>query len=71
MMNNKKSSAPLLLAGLAALAYYKYKKMTPEQKNNIVASVKQKGKDLYDKYVPQSVKDMINQHQASEATPNA
>ena len=35
----------LLLAGLAAFGYYKYSKMTPEQKNSLVA----KGKDLLNK----------------------
>jgi hypothetical protein len=42
MVSNK---AKLLLAGLAAFGYYKYSKMTPEQKNNLVA----KGKDLLNK----------------------
>ncbi|HEY9341805.1 MAG TPA: hypothetical protein VIQ23_09505 [Hanamia sp.] len=52
MLENKRSAAPLLLAGLAAFAYYKYSKMTPEKKNDL----KEKGKDLLDKYVPQPLK---------------
>lgn len=59
MNRNKKSSTPLLVAGLAAFAYYKYKKMSPEDKDNLVSSVKQKGMDLYEKYIPQSLKDVI------------
>lgn len=59
MSTNKKSSTPLLVAGLAAFAYYKYKKMSPEEKNDLVSSVKQKGMDLYEKYIPQSIKDVI------------
>ncbi|HEX7903483.1 MAG TPA: hypothetical protein VF487_06365 [Chitinophagaceae bacterium] len=35
----------LLVAAAAALGYYKYSKMTPEQKNRL----KQKGKDFVDK----------------------
>jgi hypothetical protein len=56
MLENKRSAAPLLLAGLAAFAYYKYSKMTPERKNDL----KEKGKDLLDKYVPQSVRKLFN-----------
>ena len=35
----------LLLAGLAAFGYYKYSKMTPEQRNNLI----EKGKGLLNK----------------------
>jgi hypothetical protein len=56
MLENRKSAAPLLLAGLAAFAYYKYSKMTPEKKHDL----KEKGKDLLDKYVPQSVKKLFS-----------
>ena len=59
MNTNKKSNTPILLAGLAAFAYYKYKKMSPEKKDNLVSTVKQKGMDLYEKYMPQSLKDAI------------
>ena len=53
---NTKSNAPLLLAGLAAYAYYKFNKMSPEKKNEL----KQKGMDLVDKYVPQNLKDIFS-----------
>lgn len=46
---NTKSKTPLLLAGLAAFAYYKYNKMSPEKKNEL----KSKGMDLLNKYAPQ------------------
>jgi hypothetical protein len=42
MLRNKTG---LLLAGLAAFGYYKYSKMTPEQKKNLM----DKGKDLINK----------------------
>ena len=35
----------LLLAGLAAFGYYKYSKMTPEQRSNLI----EKGKGLLNK----------------------
>jgi hypothetical protein len=59
MLQNKRSATPLLLAGLAAFAYYKYSKMSPEQKQDLTGTIKEKGKKIYDKYVPQSVKDMF------------
>lgn len=56
MLQNKRSAAPLLLAGLAAFAYYKFSKMTPEKKRDL----KEKGKSLLDKYVPQPVKKLFS-----------
>lgn len=56
MTRNSKSSASLLLAGLAAFAIYKYKKMTPEKK----VELKVKGKELLHKYVPDPVRNFFN-----------
>lgn len=42
MLRNKTG---LLLAGLAAFGYYKYSKMTPEQRNSLL----EKGKGLLNK----------------------
>lgn len=56
---NKKSNTPLLLAGLAAFAYYKFKKMSPEKKDEL----KEKGMDLVDKYVPQ-LKSMFGKNKS-------
>lgn len=58
MIQNKKTGS-LLLAGLAAYAYYKYSKMSPEQKKDLTGNIKQKGKDLYDKYVPAEIKNLF------------
>jgi len=52
MMSNKKSVKPIVLAGLAAAAYYAYTKMSPEQKENIFGSIKKQGKDLLGKLMP-------------------
>ena len=50
----------LLLAGLAAFAYYKYNKMSEDQKRDMVNNLKQKGQKLYDDYVPENVKSMFS-----------
>ncbi len=42
MATNRKG---LLLAGLAAFAYYKYSKMSPEQKKNLFSGIREKGKN--------------------------
>lgn len=60
MSQNKKSAAPLFLAGLAAFAYYKYSKLSPEEKKDLKGTIKEKGKKIYDKYMPGSVKSMFN-----------
>jgi hypothetical protein len=51
-MRNR-SMKPIVLAGLAAAAYYAYTRMTPEQKENI----KNKGKDLLGKLWPAAMKN--------------
>ena len=49
----------LLLAGLAAFAYYKYSRLNPDQKRELADNLKQKGKQLYDQYVPENLKNKI------------
>ncbi len=44
----------LLIAGLAAFAYYKYSKMSPEQKRDLVGNLKAKGKKFLDQFMPSS-----------------
>ncbi|CAN5527287.1 hypothetical protein BH10BAC2_BH10BAC2_08530 [soil metagenome] len=51
----------LIVGGLAALAYYKFNKLTPTEKKDIVDNLKQKGKKLYDEYIP-AVKDTIEKN---------
>ena len=55
-MANRRNAAPLLLAGLAAFAWYKYSKMSEQEKKDLVGGWKEKGKKLYDEYVPEEVK---------------
>ncbi len=49
----------LLLAGLAAFAYYKYTKMSAEQKETIKNNIKEKGKSFWDG-LPEELKDVVN-----------
>jgi hypothetical protein len=60
MLRNKNAVKPLVLAGLAAAAYYAYTKMTPEQKENIFGSIRKQGKDLLGKFWPSGM-DSANQ----------
>lgn len=58
----RKKSLPkgsLLLAGLAAFAYYKYSKLSPEKKQNLTKTLKEKGQKLYDEYVPEELKKVL------------
>ncbi len=59
LQNRRAPKGGLLLAGLAAFAYYKYSKMSEEQKRNLVGDLKEKGKKLYDQYMPTEVKSMF------------
>ena len=52
MLRNRSAVKPLVLAGLAAAAYYAYTKMTPEQRENLFGSIKKQGKDLLGKLWP-------------------
>ena len=57
MLRNNSRSGSLLLAGLAAFAYYKYSKMTPEERRRMFDGLKEKGRQLVDQYVPADIKD--------------
>ena len=57
MLRNNARSGSLLLAGLAAFAYYKYSKMTPEERRRLFDGLKEKGRKLVDEYVPADIKD--------------
>ena len=59
MLQNKKiPAAGLLLAGAAAFAYYKYSQMSETEKANLVNDLKEKGKKLFDQYMPE-IKNMF------------
>ncbi len=70
MLQNKMPKGTLLLAGLAAFAYYKYSKMSPEQKNSLVGTIKEKGKKLYDQYLPDELKNVFEKKQSNNYSNN-
>ena len=62
----RKSMTPIVLAGLAAAAYYAYSKMTPEQKENVFGTIKKTGQDLLSKLMPQQ--EQTNNGSGSSST---
>ena len=54
-----KKGLGLLLAGVAAYGLYKYNKMNADEKQQLKSKLKDKGKNLYEEYVPQEVKDVL------------
>lgn len=54
-----KKGLGLLLAGVAAYGLYKYNKMNADEKQQLKSKLKDKGKKLYEEYVPQEVKDVL------------
>jgi len=47
-----KSPLTMLLAGAAAFAYYKYSKMSPEQRKDLVSGLKDKASKLFGGLMP-------------------
>ncbi|RYY49593.1 MAG: hypothetical protein EOO06_06735 [Chitinophagaceae bacterium] len=56
----------LLLAGLAAYAYYRYKNMTAEQKADITNKVKETGRK-FSEGLPTQLKDMLGKKEPQTA----
>ncbi len=54
MLRYGKSPLTFLLAGAAAYAYYKYSKMSPEQKKDLVNGLKDKATKLFGQFIPGS-----------------
>jgi hypothetical protein len=51
-MSRNRSLGTLLLAGVAAFAYYKYRKMTPQQRTDFLNGIKDKGKKVLSGAMP-------------------
>ena len=47
-----KKTVGLALAGLAAYAWYKYSKMSADEKRDLTNNLKEKGKNILDSVVP-------------------
>jgi hypothetical protein len=51
----------LIVGALAAFAYYKYSKLSPKERKDMVDNLKEKGKKIYDEYIP-AVKETIEKN---------
>lgn len=58
----------VLLAGLAALAYYKYNKMTASEKENLKSSLKKTGQKIVDQ-LPEEVKNLFGTSAGNKTEP--
>ncbi|HEX8675818.1 MAG TPA: hypothetical protein VF700_01290, partial [Segetibacter sp.] len=54
-----KISDILVIAGLAAFAYYKYSKLSEEEKRNIVNDIKETGRNIVKELIPEGIKSFL------------
>ena len=64
MPRKKIPKRTLILAGLAVFVYYKYSRMSEQQKKNLVVSLKKKSKRLYDEYMPADIKNLFTRKES-------
>jgi len=55
----------LILAGLAVFAYYKYSRMSEQQKKNLVSNLKKKSKKFYDEHMPANIKNLFTKNEST------
>lgn len=55
----EKLSDILVIAGLAAFAYYKYSKLTHEEKSKMVSDLRETGRNIIKEFIPDEVKGFI------------
>ncbi len=55
----EKLSEILVIAGIAAFAYYKYSRLTSEEKSKIVSDIKDTGRNIIKELIPEEVKGFI------------
>ncbi len=55
MLNNRKSGG-LILAGLAAFAYYNYSRMSADDKSKLAKTIREKGESLLQQLMPGGLK---------------
>ncbi len=61
MANNKLFKGTLLLVSMAAaFAYYKYSRLSPDEKNDLAESIKEKSRKLYDQFLPDELKRVFD-----------
>ena len=59
MTKKEKITDALVIAGLAAFAYYKYSRLTAEEKDRIHRDIKEIGKNILQEVLPEQVKKFI------------
>ena len=59
MTQKEKLSDILVIAGLAALAYYKYSKLTRQEKDDIVSDLKETGKNMLKELIPAEIRGFV------------
>lgn len=60
MTQKEKVSEVLVIAGLAAFAYFRYSKMTAGEKEKIHADLKQIGERVMKEIIPEGIKTLIS-----------
>lgn len=59
MTKKDKISEVLVVAGLAAFAYYRYSKLTHEEKTNIQEDIKETGKKIVQEFIPKELRNYL------------
>ena len=59
MTQKQKISDILVIAGLAAFAYYKYSRLSEEEKRNIVNDIKETGRNIMKEMIPEGIKSFL------------
>jgi len=58
------SKGTLILAGFAAFVYYRYSRLSEEQKNDLVATLREEGKKFYELLIPACIKNFFTKKAA-------
>lgn len=59
MTQKEKISDILIIAGLAAFAYYKYSKLSRFEKDNIVEDLKETGRSMIKELIPKEIHGFV------------
>jgi len=59
MTNKEKITDVLVVAGLAAFAYYKYSRLTVAEKDRIHGDLREIGKNILQEVMPEQIKKFI------------
>ena len=59
MTQKEKISDILVIAALAGFAYYKYSKLTEEEKHQIVSDIKETGRNIMKELIPEGIKTFL------------